>query len=69
MSYVFHRHCHAKLPTIARGEGFICSIAKVINISMLAVALPYQTLGTATKLLNKPCSIKSKSTFAHTGFY
>ena len=21
MSYVFHRHCHAKLPTIARGEG------------------------------------------------
>ncbi|HDM8234396.1 TPA: aspartate aminotransferase family protein [Vibrio campbellii] len=70
MSYVFHRHCHAKLPTIARGEGIYlfdnqgnqyldaCGGAAVSNLGHSHQAVKQLMLDQIEKV-----------PFAHTGFF
>lgn len=70
MSYVFHRHCHAKLPTIARGEGVYlfdsqgnqyldaCGGAAVSNLGHSHQAVKQAMLDQIEKV-----------PFAHTGFF
>ncbi|WP_045466207.1 aspartate aminotransferase family protein [Vibrio hyugaensis] len=70
MSYVFHRHCHAKLPTIARGEGVYlfdnqgnqyldaCGGAAVSNLGHSHQAVKQAMLEQIEKV-----------PFAHTGFF
>ncbi|MDK9771032.1 aspartate aminotransferase family protein [Vibrio sp. B181a] len=70
MSYVFHRHCHAKLPTIARGEGVYlfdnqgnqyldaCGGAAVSNLGHSHQAVKQAMLDQIEKV-----------SFAHTGFF
>ncbi|AGU96515.1 hypothetical protein M892_07450 [Vibrio campbellii ATCC BAA-1116] len=70
MSYVFHRHCHTKLPTIARGEGVYlfdsqgnqyldaCGGAAVSNLGHSHQAVKQAMLDQIEKV-----------PFAHTGFF
>ncbi|MGR5435515.1 aspartate aminotransferase family protein [Vibrio owensii] len=70
MSYVFHRHCHVKLPTIARGEGVYlfdnqgnqyldaCGGAAVSNLGHSHQAVKQAMLDQIEKV-----------PFAHTGFF
>lgn len=70
MSYVFHRHCHAKLSTIARGEGVYlfdnqgnqyldaCGGAAVSNLGHSHQAVKQAMLDQIEKV-----------PFAHTGFF
>lgn len=51
MSYVFHRHCHATLPIIDKGEGVYLFDKHGKQYPMLVVVLRYQTLATAIKPL------------------
>ncbi len=69
MSYVFHRHCHTKLPTIARGKGVYlfdnqgnqyldaCGGAAVSNLGHSHQAVKQAMLDQIEKV-----------SFAHTGF-